>query len=78
MACVEWRRRCADEKLSKLHEAELVRVNRIVHSRIANIECDCYVHAHGLPQQKEASPIAENCFFWSLTVDPDTVEITKR
>jgi hypothetical protein len=69
---------CAEARLSKLHDAELVRVDRIVHSRIANIECDCFVHAHALPQQKEDSPIADNCFFWSLSVDPDTLEISKR
>lgn len=66
----------AEEKLTKLHDAELVRVDRIVHSRIENIECDCYVHARALPQKSEKSPIADNCFFWRLSVDPDTLAIS--
>lgn len=75
---MEWCWCGAEEKLSRLHDAELVRVHRIVHSRIANIECDCFVHAHGLPQQKETSPVADNCFFWSLIIDPDTLKISER
>jgi hypothetical protein len=68
---------CAEEVLAKLHEAELVRVDRIVHSRVANIECDCFVHADSLQQRKENSLI-DNCFFWRLRVDPGTLKISKQ
>lgn len=67
---------CAEEKMAQLHSAELLRVNRIVHSRIANIECDSFVHTKSLPQEQENSALADNCFFWSCTVDADTLEIS--
>lgn len=58
--------------MSALGDAELVRVQRRVHSRVANIECDCFVYDGGLPEHEEGLAV-DNCFFWKLSVDPKTL-----
>jgi hypothetical protein len=64
---------CAEEQLCQLGDAELVRVARRVHSRLTNIECDCYVYESALPERPDGAPIANNSFFWRLTVHPITL-----
>lgn len=67
----------ADSDLQGFGEAELVLSKRRVHSRVANVEYECFVYDGALPSGGFVDSHHEkNSYFWKRDVDPMTLIMT--
>eukprot|EP00892_Ulva_mutabilis_P007235 jgi/Ulvmu1/4884/UM020_0170.1 len=66
-----------DVELQGFGEAELVLSKRRVHSRVANVEYECFVYDAALPSGGFVDSHHEkNSYFWKRDVDPTTLMMT--